>query len=50
MQCKCGNELGALATSCPKCGQTYVGKTAGIVLLFIILFGGFIIFMLTKYS
>ncbi len=34
MKCKCGNEIGTLATNCPKCGTIFVGKTAAIVLIF----------------
>jgi hypothetical protein len=38
-QCSCGKKIGALSTSCPKCGKTFVGKTAVFLLGFIILLG-----------
>jgi hypothetical protein len=50
MQCKCGNEIGVMATSCPKCGETYILKTAAIVLGFILVLGGFLIFLMVKYG
>jgi hypothetical protein len=50
MKCTCGNELGSLATSCPKCGKTFVFKTALIVLVFILVFGSFMIYMMVKYG
>jgi hypothetical protein len=36
MQCPCGNELSALATSCPKCGKTFIFKSIFFVLLTIV--------------
>lgn len=47
MKCTCGNEIAALATSCPKCGKTYIAKTAAIVVVFLFLLGGFLLFMMS---
>ena len=43
--CLCGNPLGPLATSCPKCGRTFIGRTALIVTVFIVALAVYLIAM-----
>jgi len=35
-RCACGAEIAPTATSCPRCGRTFIGKTIVIVLAFVI--------------
>lgn len=35
-RCRCGRELSVMATSCPGCGRTFVGKTCAIVVGFVV--------------
>ncbi len=50
MTCACGNELSLLTTSCPRCGKTYVGKTAVIVAVFAVALFIFIGVIVTKFG